>query len=111
MFSSQLGSGGPRASAELLDAMRAHGRTISIAGEGSEKLRYLNSIPAEANVGGAGHLDIILRENPSRVAAWEEFLHGTQDRLGIIDRLGQEGAETHVTDFMTRHSKLLGLEP
>lgn len=111
LFSRELGSAGPRATTELLDAMRAHGRTITIAGEGSEKLRYLNAIPAEANVGGPGHLDIILRENPSRAAAFEEFLHGTQDRLGIIDRLGQQGAEDHVADFMRRHSRLLGLEP
>jgi len=48
---------------------------------------------AEASVGGPENLDIILRENPSRAAAMEEFLHGTQDRLVI------------------RHSKLLGLEP
>jgi hypothetical protein len=51
---------------------------------------------AEANVGGPGHLHILLRENPSKAAALEEFLHGTQSRLGIIDRLGAEGAEAHV---------------
>lgn len=111
MFSSELGSAGPRASAELLDAMRAHGRTVTIAGEGSEGLRFLNAMGAEASVGGPGHLNILLRQNPSRAAAMEEFLHGTQDRLGIVDRLGMPGAENHVTDFMRRHSKLLGLEP
>ncbi len=47
----------------------------------------------------------------SRVLAIGEFLHGTQDRLGIINRLGVQGAENHVTEFMIRHSKLLGLEP
>ena len=109
MFSSELGSTGPRASAGLLDAMRSHGRTVTIAGEGSEGLRFLNAMQAEASVGGPGHLNILLRENPSRAAAMEEFLHGTQNRLGIIDRLGTQGAETHVTDFMTRHNKLLGL--
>jgi hypothetical protein len=90
--------------------MRDHGRTVRIVGEGSDELRYLNAMNAEANVGGAGHLDIILRENPSRAAAMEEFLHGTQDRLGIIDRLGTQGAEDHVADFMARHRRLLGLE-
>lgn len=109
MFSRELGSPGPRASTELLDAMRAHGRTVTIAGEGSEELRFLNAVGAEASVGGPGHMNIILRENPSRAAAMEEFLHGTQDRLGIIDRLGIQGAENHVADFMTRHKRLLGL--
>ena len=111
MFSSQLGSTGPRATTELLDAMQAHGRTITTATEGSEALRFLDTMGAEASAGGEGHLSIILRENPSQSAAMEEFLHGTQDRLGIIDRLGVQGAENHVTDFMTRHSRLLGLEP
>jgi hypothetical protein len=109
MFSKNLGATGPRASQELLKMMEAHGRTIKIAEEGSEELRYLDHMAAEANVGGPGHTHILLRPNPSRIGAMEEFLHGTQDRLGIIDRLGQDGAEAHVKDFMARHSKLLGL--
>ena len=64
---------------------------------------------AEAAAGGPGRLAILLRENPSQAAAMEEFLHGTQDRLGIIERLGEDGAESHVKDFMARHSRLLGL--
>jgi hypothetical protein len=110
MFSRELGVGGPRASTELLDMMRAHDRTITFAREGSEELRYLNTMGAEANVGGPGHLHILLRENPSRAAAMEEFLHGTQSQLGKIDRLGVEGAEAHMADFLRRHSRLLGLE-
>ena len=39
----------------------------------------------------------------------EEFLHGTQNRLGLVERLGREGAEFHVKDFMIRHASLLGL--
>lgn len=55
---------------------------------------------------------ILLRENPSKVALLEEFLHGTQHKLGIIDRLGHYGmgsAETHVKNFMVRHRKILGI--
>lgn len=55
---------------------------------------------------------ILLRENPSKAALLEEFLHGTQARLGIVDRLGNSGlgsAETHVKDFMMRHRQMLGL--
>jgi hypothetical protein len=105
-----LTGSGPRASAELLDAMQAHGRTITFARQGSEELRFLNTMGAEASVGGPNHLHIVLRENPSRAAALEEFLHGTQFRLGIMNRLGVQGAEMHVQSFMQRHFRLLGLE-
>lgn len=54
-------------------------------------------------------MHILLRENPSKAALLGEFLHGTQQKLGIIERLGISGAEKHVKDFMIRHSQLLGL--
>lgn len=98
-----------RATPELLDAIRAHGRTIKIVQEGSEEARYLDFIGAEANVGGATMRHILLRPNPGKAAALEEFLHGTQHRLGIVARLGINGAEAHVKDFMIRHRRLLGL--
>ena len=93
----------------LLRSVEQHGRTITFATQGSDELRYLDYMGAEANVGGPGRLSILLRENPSKEAILEEFLHGTQDRLGIIDRLGENGAEIHVKSFMTRHRKMLGL--
>ena len=49
---------------------------------------------------------------PSKTALLEEFLHGTQSKLGITDRLGTRGmgsAETHVKDYMIRYQKTLGL--
>lgn len=98
-----------RATPELLDAIRSKGRTIKIVQEGSEEARYLDFIGAEANVGGETMSHILLRPNPGKAAALEAFLHGTQHRLGIIDRMGINGAETHVKDFMIRHRKLLGL--
>ncbi|QJD70182.1 hypothetical protein HG421_19980 [Xanthomonas campestris pv. badrii] len=67
---------------------------------------------AEANVGGPDYTHILLRNDPSKAAVLEEFLHGTQSRLGIVDRLGPQGfgsAETHVKDFMIRHQSMLGL--
>ncbi|HZD69322.1 MAG TPA: hypothetical protein VFA45_10540, partial [Actinomycetes bacterium] len=97
-----------RASAELIEAVSKR-RTVRFALEGSEELRYLEHIGAEANVGGETMTHILLRENPSKAAILEEFLHGTQHRLGLIDRLGVSGAETHVKDFMIRHRRLLGL--
>jgi hypothetical protein len=75
-------------------------------------LRILDYFGAEASVGGIDNSSIILRENPGKAAVLEEFLHGTQSRLGIVDRLGTSGlgsAETHVKDFMIRHQRMLGL--
>ena len=55
-------------------------------------------------------MTIIVRSNPSKAAILEEFLHGTQEKLGIAEKLGRYGsAETHVKDFMIRHKKMLGL--
>ncbi len=98
-----------RATPELLDAVRSKGRTIKFVQEGSDEARYLDFIGAEANVGGETMSHILLRPNPGKAAVLEEFLHGTQYRLGIVDRLGVNGAETHVKDFMIRHRRLLGL--
>lgn len=100
-----------RASEELIRAISSK-RTVEIAKIGSEEMRYLDYIGAEANVGGEQMTHIILRPDPSKAAILEEFLHGTQKRLGIIDKLGHSGmgsAETHVKDFMIRHKRLLGL--
>lgn len=57
-------------------------------------------------------MTIIVRSNPSKAAILEEFLHGTQEKLRIAEKLGRYGlgsAETHVKDFMIRHKKMLGL--
>ncbi|EQX87646.1 hypothetical protein G917_00590 [Escherichia coli UMEA 3148-1] len=54
-------------------------------------------------------MTIIVRSNPSKAAILEEFLHGTQEKLGIAEKLGRYGlgsAETHVKDFMIRHKKM-----
>lgn len=99
------------ASPELLSAVSKK-RDVVIAQPGSEELRMLDYFGAEASVGGANNTHILLRQNPSKPALLEEFLHGTQQRLGITDQLGTSGmgsAETHVKDFMIRHQKMLGL--
>jgi RHS repeat-associated protein len=111
LFSSNELMGVERASPELLEAVAKH-RTVVIARPGSEELRMLEYFQAEASVGGENMTHILVRENPSKAALLEEFLHGTQQRLGVVDRLGRTGlgsAETHVKDFMIRHQKLLGL--
>lgn len=98
-------------SQELLAAV-GNKRSLIIAMPGSDDLRMLDYFGAEASVGGINNTSIIVRQSPSKVAVLEEFLHGTQSRLGVIDRLGTSSfgsAETHVKDFMIRHQKMLGL--
>ncbi|WP_207306761.1 LysM peptidoglycan-binding domain-containing protein [Xanthomonas oryzae] len=111
MNSSNLGLGVEKASPELIDSIASR-RTVVFAQEGSEDMAYLDWMQAEANVGGPDYTHILLRDDPSKAAVLEEFLHGTQSRLGIVDRLGPQGfgsAETHVKDFMIRHQSMLGL--
>lgn len=115
MFSSSELLGVERASPELIASVSSK-RSVVIARQGSDELRMLDYFGAEASVNTAenGVLNgsILLRENPSKAAILEEFLHGTQARLGVTDRLGTSGlgsAETHVKDFMIRHESMLGL--
>lgn len=51
----------------------------------------------------------MLKEGSPKIAALEEFLHGTQKRIGLLDKEGFEIAEIRVKDFMVRHAHLLGL--
>ncbi len=97
------------ASESLLRAIQRKGRTISYAAPGSEELRYLDYMGANANVGGPRMTHLLLRQDPRKVEVLEEFLHGTQYRLGILDSLGVRGAESHVKEFMLRHQRLLGI--
>lgn len=97
------------ASPALVARVKQHGRTLVFAEVGTEEARYLDVMGAEANVGGPDLTHIVLRPAPSKVALLEEFLHGTQWRLGIVQRLGVARAEFHVKAFMIRHRRLLGL--
>jgi hypothetical protein len=99
------------ASAELLARVRSKGRRINFALPGSDELRYLDYMHANANVGGEKMTHILRRQDPRKVEVLEEFLHGTQKRIGLIDRVGVEAAEHHVKEFMIRHQKLLGISP
>lgn len=97
------------ATTELLDAIQRKGRTIVIAREGSEERRLLEWFNANANVGGETLRHIILLPDARKVEAEEEFLHGTQFAMGIVEREGLVFAETHVKRFMIRHARLLGI--
>ena len=91
MNSSNALMGVEPASADLLGSV-AQKRAVQIVEAGSDELRYLDSIGAEANVGGEAMDSILLRPNPSKAAVLEEFLHGTQHKVGIIARRGVAGA-------------------
>ena len=99
-----------RASPELLQKVMKRRRVI-IALPGSDDLAYLDSpcVMAEAGCNDHDYQHIIFRENPGKAVVIEEFLHGTQHRLGIIDEIGRGASEYHVKDFMIRHQRLLGL--
>ena len=95
---------------DLVSAMRNKGRSINIAVKGSDDYRYLKSMGAEGSTNTATPSHILIREDASKSTLMEEFLHGTQNKLGIVNRLTSQGAEVHVKDFMIRHSRLLGLD-
>jgi hypothetical protein len=61
-------------------------------------------------VGGEEMNHILVKHPPSKAALLEEFLHGTQYRLGMVKGIRDVAfAEWHVKDFMIRHCKLLAL--
>ena len=107
------------ASQKLIEAVRKKGRTIDIVKQGSDDYLYMQKHGWEANAGGENLTHVLLRENPSKVALLEEFLHGTQYKSGIIKdfsakyggdlEAGMREAEVHVKQFMIRHQKLLNL--
>ena len=97
------------AAADFLDRIRAKGRTIELVAEGSEELRLLDTMGANANVGGESMTHILLRADPRKIEILEEFLHGTQLKSGVLDALDWREAEAHVKIFMIRHRRLLGI--
>lgn len=100
------------ASQKLIDAISQR-RSIAWATEGSDELRMLKYFNAEASVSsdalGRQGMSVILRPNPSKPAVLEEFLHGTQHKLGLPDKFGTEWSEVHVKSFMLRHKSTLGI--
>src|SRR5207302_6678275 len=64
------------ATGDFLEAIRRKGRHITFASPGSEELRYLDWMKANANVGGGRLTLILLREDARKIEVLEEFLHG-----------------------------------
>ncbi len=109
------------ASEELIKAIRRKGRVVEIIKPGTDEYAYMELFGFEANCGGENLTHILVRENPSKVALLEEFLHGTQSKAGIINKFtiqhsgdaqaGMLEAEKHVKNFMIKHKDLLKLWP
>jgi len=102
-----------KAEPELIESMKAKGREFLTAEQGGDLEKHLVSSHAEASVfpgDGVPHL-IIIKPGASKVSVLEEFLHGTQKSLGILDNaaIPRHYAEVHVKDFMLRHRRMLGL--
>ncbi|MGM5141774.1 type VI secretion system tip protein VgrG, partial [Escherichia coli] len=80
-------------------------RSKTYMGSGFNELKFDDAT-------GREQVYIHAQKNMDKAAILEEFLHGTQEKLGIAEKLGRYGlgsAETHVKDFMIRHKKMLGL--
>ena len=93
-----LTRGSEFATRDLLDRVRAKGRTILFATEDSEELRYLDKQGVNGNVGGESCTHILLREDPRLIEVWEEFLHGTQFKCGLVTGLSSAGSESEDVD-------------
>jgi hypothetical protein len=100
--------GNTAASDDFLSSMRNH-RDVVIAKPGSDDMALLDYFGANANMNEGVPNQILLRPEARKIEVLEEFLHGTQIRNGILDKLGHTNAEIHVKDFMIRHQNMLGL--
>lgn len=90
--------------------MRRKGRTIVFVQADSDEERYLDHMGVHANAGGLRLDHILLRVDARLIEVWEEFLHGTQRKCGLIrDTRAMTTAEIHVKRFMSRHRRLIGL--
>jgi hypothetical protein len=96
---------------DLVEAVESKGRIVTFGEPGSEVGERLRAAGAEALTMYPECSEILIKPDAPRVALLEEYLHGTQAKLGIIERYELRAmAEVHVKDFMLRHPKLLGLD-
>ncbi len=100
-----------KAGPELLDAMSRKGREFQLFEPDSFMANRMEKLGAEASVFALeGETDIIfLKAKAPKIAALEEFLHGTQKRIPSLANELDVILEIEVKDFMIRHRQLLGL--
>ena len=94
----------------LIQKIQDKGWTINIARKGSDDYRYLikYNIDASINTGVPKH--ILIKEGAPKSALLEEYLHGTQLKLGLLEKYESvQALEVHVKDFMLRHTEILGI--
>jgi len=95
----------------LINKLVEKGWRIDIAKPGSDDWRWLTMNSADASFNSGVPKHILLKDGAPKSALLEEFLHGTQTNLGLLEKYGTPQAlEVHVKDFMLRHVKLLGLD-
>lgn len=109
MFQPDSIRGDTVAAKELLQSIENKGKTIIFAVPGSDEAKLLDYFGANASVNTNNIDHMIVKPDVRKIEILEEFLHGIQHKLGIIDRLGNYGSEIQVKDFMIRHQKILGL--
>lgn len=100
---------------DLIAAIESKERTVTIAEPGTEHWTGLEVARANAKVIYPDCADIIVRKGAPRMSLLEEFLHGTQQRIGLLEKWESENIprqipEIHVKDFMLRHARMLGLD-
>jgi RHS repeat-associated protein len=96
--------GGEMASDDLIRGV-AGKYEVETVGKG----HWLNKVWAESDNAMYSNGTVYLRPDARKIEVLEEFLHGTQDKLGLMDKLGYPGYEVHVKQFMLRHQKMLGI--
>ena len=116
MFQSDLTRGETPMSNELLESVKRK-RDVTTVTSGSDEEAFLNWSRANASAGyspknpNPNNKDyILLRPSAYKIEVLEEFLHGTQAKIGMDTSISNiTNLEIHVKDFMIRHKNLLGL--
>lgn len=115
MYQPDLTRGDTPMSDKLLQNVQKH-RFVQVAEPGSDDARYLDMLGVNAVAGNhEGDLNpnnlngITVRSDAKKIEIIEEFLHGTQAKLGMTGDIADiKMLEIHVKDFMIRHKDILG---
>lgn len=96
---------------KLIDTMKSKGWQIEIVRPGTDDYRYFTKYNIDASINTGVPKHILIKEGAPKSALLEEYLHGTQLKLGLLEKYGsREALEVHIKDFMIKHSKILGLD-
>jgi hypothetical protein len=119
LFSAGPGRGEVLASPDLIQKMAAKvtengdviiRRALIQADETMQAAQELQAARANAMLDATN--TILLQQDARLIEAWEEYLHGTQKMLGMLDNVDPVSiakAEIGVKEFMIRHQGMLGI--